>query len=227
MGQPAGGFPEDIQRVVLKGEKPITCRPGELLDPIDFEAVRKRLEEITPNPSKRDILGWCLYPKVVGDFFKHRQEYGDISRMDSHVFFQGMEPGETTELTIDEGKMLVIKFASLGEMNADGTQNVIFELNGARREVAAQSKSAKATVSSVILADPNDKTQISANIAGAISKVMVRPGDEVIKNQVLAIIEAMKMETSLVAHMDGLIDKVFITAGHTVKAGELLITMKE
>ena len=227
MGQPAGGFPEDIQRVVLKGEKPITCRPGELLEPVDFDAVKKKLAKITPNPSERDILGWCLYPKVVGDFFKHRQEYGDIGRMDSHIFFQGMEPGETTELTIEEGKMLVIKFVSLGEMNADGTQNVIFELNGARREVAVQSKSAKATVSSVILADPNDKTQISANIAGAISKVMVHPGDEVTKNQVLAIIEAMKMETSVVAHMDGLIDKVFITAGHSVKAGELLITMKE
>ena len=37
MGQPAWGFPEGLQEVVLKGEKPITCRPGELLEPVDFD----------------------------------------------------------------------------------------------------------------------------------------------------------------------------------------------
>lgn len=227
MGQPVGGFPLEIQRVVLKGEQPITCRPGELLEPVDFAAVRKQLEQITPNPSEQDILGYCLYPKVVGDFFKHRQEYGDISRMDSHVFFEGLIPGESTELTIEEGKTLVIKYVSLGECNSDGTQNVVFELNGGRREVAVRSQTMKATVSSVILADPNDKAQVGASISGAVSKVLVKPGEEVTKNQVLAIIEAMKMETSVMAHVDGLVDKILVAEGSTVKAGELLITMKE
>ena len=62
MGQPQGGFPEDLQRVVLKGEKAITCRPGELLEPVDFEAVRQSLPE-----SHRDdasVLSACLYPKL-------------------------------------------------------------------------------------------------------------------------------------------------------------------
>ena len=45
MGQPEGGFPEDIQKVVLKGKKPITCRPGELLEPEDFDAIRKKLQD--------------------------------------------------------------------------------------------------------------------------------------------------------------------------------------
>jgi pyruvate carboxylase len=62
---------------------------------------------------------------------------------------------------------------------------------------------------------------------GAVSKVMVKAGEEVKKNQVLAIIEAMKMETSVISYMDGLIDKVVISEGRSVKAGELLITMKE
>jgi len=42
MGQPEWGWPEDLQRVVLKGDKPITCRPGDLLEPVDFDKVRKR-----------------------------------------------------------------------------------------------------------------------------------------------------------------------------------------
>jgi pyruvate carboxylase len=59
-----------------------------------------------------------------------------------------------------------------------------------------------------------------------VSKVSVKPGDTVEENQVVAIIEAMKMETSVVARMAGTVDQVFITDGSNVKAGELLLTIK-
>ena len=42
----------------------------------------------------------------------------------------------------------------------------------------------------------------------------------------LAVIEAMMMETSVVARMAGTVDQVFIKEGGSVKAGELLITIK-
>lgn len=226
IGQPAWGFPEDLQEVVLKGEKPITCRPGELLEPINFEQVEQKVSKYTKNPTMQDLVSWCLYPKVLEDYCKRRQEYGDISHMDSYVFFLGMAQGDTTELSIEEGKMLVIKYVGLGEMNSDGTQNIVFELNGIRREVAVQNN-AQVAESSITMADENDVKQIGASIPGAVSKVLVKAGEEVKKNQVLAIIEAMKMETSVVSNMDGLIDRVFIKEGIPVKAGELLFTMKE
>ena len=59
-----------------------------------------------------------------------------------------------------------------------------------------------------------------------VSKVAVKPGDTVEENQVVAVIEAMKMETSVVARMAGVVDQVFITDGTSVKAGELLMTIK-
>jgi pyruvate carboxylase len=227
MGQPAWGFPEELQSVVLKGEKPITCRPGELLAPIDFEKAKENVAHYQTEPTRRDVLSWCLYPTVLEDFFRQRQEYGDISRMDSHIFFMGMEPGETTELTIEDGKTLIIKYVSLGEINDDGTQNIVFELNGARREVAVRNKAAKVSGAVTQMAAPGDVTQIGASMPGAVSRVLVKAGEEVSKNQVLLIIEAMKMETSVVSHMDGLSDKVLVAEGRSVKAGELLITMKE
>ena len=58
-----------------------------------------------------------------------------------------------------------------------------------------------------------------------MSKLSVKPGDTVKANQVVAIIEAMKMETSVVALMDGKIGEVFIEPGRSVKAGELLMTV--
>lgn len=226
MGQPPWGFPEDLQKIVLKGEKPITCRPGELLPPVDFEAARKEVEKFYPNPSDRTVISWCLYPKVVEDFCRHRQEYGYIMRMGSHVFFKGMALGETNKINIEDGKTLVIKYLGLGDLNEDGTRNAHFELNGMRREVAVPDKNAADIAHHVTLADPEDKSQVGASIPGMISKVSVKPGDRVEENQVLAIVEAMKMETSVVARIAGVVDEVLIKEGSSVKAGELLITIK-
>ena len=146
--------------------------------------------------------------------------------MGSHVFFNGMALGETNKINIEDGKTLVIKYVGLGDLNEDGTRNVHFELNGMRREVAVPDQNAEAQVKHVTLADPSDKSQVGASIPGMVSKISVKPGDPVEENQVLAVIEAMKMETSVVARMKGTVDQVLIKEGGSVKAGELLITIR-
>jgi len=229
MGQPAWGFqPEGLQEVVLKGEKPITCRPGDLLPPVDFEQVRAEMRKFMDEDAitNRAMLSYCMFPKVYEDYHKHRQEYGYIMRMGSHVFFNGMEVGETNKINIEDGKTLVIKYLGLGDQNEDGTRTVNFELNGTRREVAVPDKNAEVKGKVVVMADPEDKSQVGSSIPGMVSKVSVKPGDTVEENQVLAVIEAMKMETSVVARMSGTVDQVFITDGANVKAGELLMTIK-
>ncbi len=226
MGQPPCGFPVDLQKIVLKGEKPITCRPGELLAPVDFEQAKKEVEKFCPNPTMRDVISYCIYPKVVEEYWKHSKEYGYLMRMGSHVFFNGLALGETDKINIEDGKTLVIKYLGLGDHNDDGTRNVIFELNGTRREVAVVDKNAKVTGKTVKMADPQDKSHVGASIPGMVTKVNVKPGDKVEENQVLAVIEAMKMETSVVARMAGTIDEVLVKEGGNVKAGELLITIK-
>ncbi len=226
MGQPSWGFNKDIQRIVLKGEEPITCRPGELLDPVDFESVKKHIAELGAEPTDRNVMSWCMYPKVYEDYLKHLATYGDITRMDSDVFFWGMKPGQETKIDIEEGKTLVIKYVGLGEANEDGTRNLMFELNGIRREIAVKDKTAVSSNDAVVYADTDDEKQIGASIPGMVSKVQVKEGDKVEKNQVVAIVEAMKMETSVVAKVDGEIEKIFVKEGQSVKAGELLIQMK-
>ena len=147
-------------------------------------------------------------------------------RMGSHVFFNGLALGETNKINIEDGKTLVIKYLGLGDLNEDGTRNVQFELNGMRREVAVPDKHAVSQVRPVTMADPEDKSQIGASIPGMVSKVSVKPGDTVEENQVVAVIEAMKMETSVVARKAGTVDQVLIQEGSSVKAGELLMTIK-
>ncbi|MBQ1549369.1 MAG: pyruvate carboxylase [Clostridia bacterium] len=226
MGQPSWGFPKDLQKVVLKGEKPITCRPGELLEPVDFEWAREQVAQFEPDPSDQMLISWCLYPKVVEDYCKHKQEYGYIMRMGSHVFFDGLALGETNQINIEDGKTLVIRYLGLGDLHEDGTRDVHFELNGTARTVTVPDPHASSSVKAVVLADPTDKSEVGASIPGLVSKIHVKPGDKVTENQVIAIVEAMKMETSVTARMDGIVDEVLVKEGDNVKAGELMIKLK-
>ncbi|MCD8016473.1 MAG: pyruvate carboxylase [Oscillospiraceae bacterium] len=227
MGQPPCGFPKDIQEVVLKGEQPITCRPGELLEPVDFDALREEMKPFAPNPNMKSVISYAMYPKVYEEYVTHQREYGYIMRMGSHVFFNGMALGETTNISIEDGKTLVIKYIGLGDIDEDGMRTVNFELNGMRREVAVPDPNAGFEVRQVRMADISDRSQVGASIPGMVSKVNVKPGDTVEENQVLAVIEAMKMETSVTARMSGIVDEVFVSEGQTIKAGELLITIKD
>ncbi len=228
MGQPAWGFPKDLQKIVLKGEEPISVRPGALLPPADFEAAKEHLRKVCGyEPSERDVISWLTYPKVLEDYFKNRAEYGYITRLGSHVYFHGLAVGETNRVNIEDGKTLVIKYLGLGDANEDGTRVVQFELNGMRREINVQDKHAKASVHAVEKADPDDVMQVGASIPGAVSKVLVKKGDAVKENDVLLIIEAMKMETSVVARADGVVSDIKVEAGDSVVAGQLLMKLKE
>lgn len=229
MGQPAWGFPEDIQKVVLKGEEPITCPPGDLLEPIDFDKVKEHLAEVAGDDfevTDRGAVSWVMFPKVLEDFYKMRHEYGYITRLGSHVFFHGLAVGETNKVNIEDGKTLVIKYLGKGDVHEDGTRTVHFELNGVLRDVDVVDNTASQTVVQVPMADPSDKSQVGASIPGAVTKVNVKVGDKVEKNQVLLIVEAMKMETSVTSQIDGVIEEVNVAPNDMVKAGQLLMKIK-
>ena len=225
MGQPAWGFPEDLQKVVLKGEEPITCRPGKLLPPVDFDRLEQEVRKFRDDPERKDLISYAMYPKVYEDFCRHRKEYGYITRMGSHVFFNGMALGETNKINIEDGKTLVIKYLGLGDHNDDGTINVQFELNGMRREVAVRDPNASEKTRQVVQADESDPRQVGASIPGMVSKIHVQPGDTVEENQVLMTIEAMKMETAVTARTAGKVREIRVKEGQAVKAKELLMLL--
>ncbi|WP_123055060.1 pyruvate carboxylase [Clostridium sp. JN-1] len=231
MGQPMGGFPEKLQKLVLKDEKPITCRPGELLPSEDFGKIKEHLDEkFKMNASDNDVVSYALYPDVFEGYLKYVNEYGDLSHMGSDVFFHGLKEGETCEIEIAEGKTLIVQLLEIGKLDAQGYKTLVFEVNGNRREIKIKDKisSSKIEISeeNVEFADPNNEDEIGASIPGNVLKVLVHEGDKVEKGQSLVIIEAMKMETNVTSAKTGTVEKVFIKEGNQVKTGELLVKLK-
>jgi pyruvate carboxylase len=197
------------------------------MSPVDFGVAREALSKVkASDPTSRDIVSWFQFPKVVEEYFKRYAEYDNITNMPSNVFFHGMNVGDTTAFDLDDGKTLVIRYVGMGDPNKDGTRNFQYELNGMRRDVAVVDPSLTSSVKVVVMADLDNKSHVGAPIPGMVSKVNVKVGDNVKENDILAVVEAMKMEINIVARMDGVLGEIMVETGSVIQAGELLAVIK-
>ncbi len=229
LGQPIGGFPKKLQKLVLKGQKPIDGRPGETLESEDFDKIKEHLKEnYDMEPTMKDALAYALYPRVFEEYITYVKEQGDFSRMGSDIYFYGLAEEETSEVEMEEGKVLIIKLLEIGRLDPDGTRTLYFEVNDSRRAIKIHdnTSSEMAEVLNTQIADPDDEKEIGASIPGNITKILVSPGEDVKENQTVAIIEAMKMETNVVTHIAGTVDAISINEGQSVEVGQLLVNLK-
>lgn len=227
LGQPHGGFPEALQKVVLKDREAITVRPGELLEPVNFEQLEAVLEEkLNRAVTKQDVLAFALYPKVFEEYAKTVNSFGNISVLDTPTFLYGLKLGEEVEVEIEKGKTLIIKLVSIGEPQHDGTRVIYFELNGQSRELVIQDMTVEVDGSLALKADPSNPNQIGATMPGTVLKVVVSKGSPVKRGDHLLITEAMKMETTVQAPKDGVVKEVYASAGDAISTGDLLIEIE-
>ncbi len=229
MGQPVGGFPEKLQKLVLHGKEPITCRPGEMLPDEDFDGIKQMLREKHGlEGTEQEALSYALYPKVFEDYLDALKKKGNFRLMGSDIFFHGLREGETCEIKVREGKELVVRLSNAREIDDEGFRDVVFEVNGLRSAVKIKDEAASIVQSGsqIIYADTEDPAEIGANIPGTILKVLVKEGEEVKEKQPIAVIEAMKMETNILASMNGTVDKIYVREGQQVKAGEMVVKLK-
>lgn len=227
LGQPHGGFPEKLQKIVLKDRKPITVRPGELLELVDLTATADELKErLNRDVTKQEVLSYLLYPKVFLDYADHLQSYSDVVCVDTPSFFYGMRLGEKIAVEIEQGKTLIIKLTQIGKLHSDGTRTVYFELNGVPREVVINDINANITTELAQKADKANPNHVGASMPGKVLKLLVERGDTVKKGDTLIITEAMKMETSVQAAFNAKVKEIYVAAGDTIETNDLLIELE-
>jgi len=227
IGQPYGGFPEKLQKIILKGEEPLTCRPGELLEPVDFVLKKDELEKkLGHKVREEDVLSAVLYPGVFEEYDRFRQEYSDTSFLPTPVFFYGLDVGDEVTVDIEAGKTLIVKLNAIGRVREDGTRNIYFELNGEPRSATVKDDSVEADESAHVKADPDNAKEIGAPMPGKIFKQQVSAGDAVKEGDVLLVTEAMKMETNIKAKKSGVIKEMIFGEGDQIDQGDLLVVLE-
>ncbi|MFC6038203.1 pyruvate carboxylase [Paenisporosarcina macmurdoensis] len=228
IGQPYGGFPEEIQKVILKDREAITVRPGELLEPVDFEQLKVELFHKLSRPvNSHEVLAYALYPKVFDEYSVMEKKFGDVSVLDTPTFLYGMRLGEEIEVEIEKGKTLIIKMVSISQPQSDANRVIYFELNGQPREVIIQDMTVESDVIQKPKTDLSNPSHIGATMPGTVLKVVIANGSRVKRGDHLLITEAMKMETTVQAPYNGVVKEIHVSAGTSIAKGDLLIEMEK
>lgn len=227
LGQPPGGFPPAITAKVLKGEAPMTTRPGAHLPPVDLEATRARVsaEMGGKTVDDEDLNGYLMYPKVFLDYMGRHRTFGPVRVLPTRVFFYGMQPGEEISVEIDPGKTLEIRLQAVGETDETGEAKVFFELNGQPRVIRVPNRAVKSQTRARPKADPANPGHIGAPMPGIVAAVAVTAGQVIREGDMLLTIEAMKMETALHADRAGTVRAVHAQPGAQIDAKDLLVEL--
>ncbi|MBC7923298.1 MAG: pyruvate carboxylase subunit B, partial [Ferruginibacter sp.] len=225
LGQPRGGFPAELQRIILKGEAPLTGRPNADLPPVDLEGelaeFRARFDaELT----FLDYLSYKMYPKVFEDYYQHQQQYGEVSRIPTPPFFYGLQRDEETMIEIADGKTILVKMLFVSEADEAGMRTVSFELNGQTRRVSVKDNGVKTVL--VAHQKAAQDGEIGAPLPGKLARILVKADEAVKENAPLFVIEAMKMESMVTAPHAGLVSAIILPEGTMVEQDDLVMRLK-
>ena len=225
VGAPPEGFPADLQRKVLKGQPAIYGRAAAYLPPADLAARRLELEATVRRPvSERELSSWLLFPALFVEYARHRDRFGDVSALPTPAFFYGLREGEDIDVEVAPGKLHVIGLLARTEPDAGGFVTLFATVDGQLQLVtvatpAATIQGARAQVQA------GNSAHVSAGLAGTVVAVAVRPGQVVARGETLLAIEAMKMETHIIAERDAIVAEVYVAPGDTVGPRDLLILL--
>ena len=223
IGEPYGGFPEDLREKVMASNDIATDIESE--DEVDLEAAATTAAEMLGGHcSRSNAISYLLYPKVFEQYAASRRDYGDLTSLPTNVFFGGLEIGQEIAVDLEPGKRLYISLEAVQEQKDAGVVTFFYELNGQPRQIEIASSGAESGPNAS-KADPDDPSQIASPLSGALVERHVAVGDPVTEDQPLFTIEAMKMQTVVRSRVSGKVAQWNSAAGATVAAGDFVLSL--
>uniref|UniRef100_A0A183BLK8 Pyruvate carboxylase n=1 Tax=Globodera pallida TaxID=36090 RepID=A0A183BLK8_GLOPA len=227
IGQPPYGFPEPLRTKVLRGKTKIEGRPGAELAPFDFSSHKRTLTEKHGRELRDvDAMSAAMFPREFDEFEQFRQKYGPVDKLNSKVFFTGMDIAEEIQVEIERGKVLNIQMLAEGNLNPKGEREVFFELNGQTRSMFILDNEASKGIVVRPKALAGMKGSIGAPMPGEILEVKVKVGDRVQPKQTLFILTAMKMEMNVDSPIAGTVKAIHLNSGEKVAPNDLVVEVE-
>jgi len=248
-GRPPAPMDKEVQKICLKGyergEKPITCRPADVLD-AEMEKAREAVKDIAREEG--DVLIYALYPSTGLQFLKWK--YG-LEPVPASVKPKSMEDIERENELIEKAKAgkLVEKIEKPSPEKGLGLRTFNVFVDNEYYKVEVEESRGIPTINRVVPSvetmpsapppiKPSEKPvkpvaaepvileegeiAIKAPMPGMIIEYKVKEGDSVKAGNIVVVIEAMKMENSLTSPSDGVIKKINFHPGSSVSKDEVL-----
>lgn len=228
LGFPTDGFPAELQRKVLRGQTPMTGRPGEHLPPVDLEAARAQAQKLVGHVvNDQELASYLMYPKVYQSYCRQRSQYGDVSVIPTPTYFYGLQDHEEIAVTIDQGKTLHLRLEGRTPADDEGQCRLFFELNGQPRMTRVSLLGAAVSAKALRQAEEGNPAHVPSPMPGTVTRLAVKEGQRVLKGDVLASVEAMKMESLVCAERDSVVKTIHVRLGDIVPAKALLMELAD
>ncbi len=221
LGTPAGGWPEPLRSTLLRarGVDPLSGTPP--LEEVDDD------DEATlagAGTDRRHTLNRLLFPGPAAEFDEHRRRYGDTSHLSANQFFYGLRSGEEHRVSLDEGVEVLIRLEAISEPDDKGLRTVHLTVNGQPRTVVVRDHAVESSAPVAEKADPSEQGHLGAPFSGVVT-LTVEVGDRVTAGSRVGTIEAMKMEATITAPVDGVVARVLAQGPRQVEGGDLLLVL--
>jgi pyruvate carboxylase len=212
------GWPEPFRTKVLAGKKidisvkPLSEEDQQKLNSGDSKTIRSTLNHL-------------LFPAPTKEFERIRDTYGDLDNVSTLDYLYGLDTETEHVVELRKGLQLFVGLEAIGEADGKGLRNVMTKLNGQLRPVTVRDHSIQITTSSAEKADPQNSSHASAPFTGVVTP-KVEVGQVVSVGEVIASIEAMKMEASITAPVSGKITRLGIQGATPVEGGDLIAVIE-
>ncbi|MYB03381.1 MAG: pyruvate carboxylase, partial [Acidimicrobiaceae bacterium] len=215
LGTPPGGFPEPFRTRATEGRS--------------WSPTRKDLTEADLAglaSDRRATLNRLLFPTPSADQAEKTDRYGDLSVLPSLLFWYGLDPHEQdTAVVLGRGVRLLLGLRSISEPNDEGIRIVGFRVNGQPRDIDTLDRTVASDRPEHARADPTMPGHVAAPFRGAVN-VSVAVGDRVEAGDTVAVIEAMKMESSISAPVAGTVESIAAAPGGLLEPGDLILEIR-
>ncbi len=214
LGTPAGGFPQPFTERALRGAE----GPAEHGDALTPE-LRTRLAQ--PGTDRRAALSQLQFPGPTQERADAYARYGDVSPVPTRAFLYGLPDDGEVSIDLGPGVRLIFGLEAIGEPDDRGMRTVLVRVNGQLRPIDVRDESVEAPTAKVERADTDDASHVAAPLTGVVT-MRVEAGDEVAAGQALAVLEAMKMESTVTAPAAGTVKRVPVPSGTRLEQGDLI-----
>jgi pyruvate carboxylase subunit B len=222
-GAPPGPIDKKVQSSVNGRESPITCRPADLIDPALPDAT-KECGRDGIEATKENVVGVALFGR----------EWTDLARGTSQVEALGDEqPAIATQLAdtssssaqpelqtpspqpapVNESRELTVE--------VDG-QSYAVRVTGAAGSFSGSNGASAAAVPATVTVGAG---AVLAPMQGLILKIAVKVGDKVAVGDVVAVLEAMKMQNDVTATKSGTVTAIHVNEGSVVSANDPVVSV--
>jgi len=220
-GRPPMPADPEVRRLVLGREEPITIRPADLLDPQVADA-RAQLKKEGFEPSDGNVLNYLLFPALALKLLRGPREEKKEKPKEKAAVSNGREPAAASppapalEPSPPPPAPAVAEF----DVEVDGEVFKV-RVSGAGLAVAA---AGPGTAPAAAAPMPRDGAVV-APMQGLIVKLPVKKGDPVKLGDVVAVLEAMKMQNDIVTTVAGSVVDVYVKEGDVVSPNQAILAI--